>query len=30
VMRCLDRQARFIANSAALNGFESGGGHFPR
>src|SRR4029450_2578317 len=27
---CLDNLARFSADSTLLNGFESGGGHFPR
>jgi hypothetical protein len=27
---CLDRPARFFPRSTPLNGFESGGGHYPR
>ena len=26
---CLDKLVRFFQNSGSLNGFESGGGHFP-
>src|SRR5437667_10195391 len=26
---CIDKQARVFQNWASLNGFESGGGHFP-